>query len=125
MRSSRIVSASLVGALLCVPAVALAQFTSTEQIGWPSMGVFPAYPNDRLDRTVEYSVSGGVTRDSNVFRISDSAAARAAATALLGTSERSDTITRGGLGMRVNLPDRKSTRLNSSHIQKSRMPSSA
>ena len=28
-------------------------------------------------------------------------------------------------GARVSMPDRKSTRLNSSHIQKSRMPSSA
>ena len=30
-----------------------------------------------------------------------------------------------GEGKKISLPDRKSTRLNSSHIQKSRMPSSA
>ena len=35
------------------------------------------------------------------------------------------TVVEVGKGVRIGGPDRKSTRLNSSHIQKSRMPSSA
>lgn len=95
MRTLRLAVASLV----CLPALASAQVT-TDAIGWPSEGVFPAYPADRIDRRVEYSVSGGIYRDDNVFRLSDSANAAA----IIGTSERSDTITRLGVGIRVNLP---------------------
>ena len=40
-----------------------------------------------------------------------------------GVAETSHTVTIGG--KEVSYTDRKSTRLNSSHIQKSRMPSSA
>jgi exopolysaccharide biosynthesis operon protein EpsL len=47
---------------------------------------------------VQFSVSGGIYHDDNIFRLSDNAPSP------VGVSDRSDTIYRVGIGLKANLP---------------------
>lgn len=85
-----------VAAFLCVPVVASALET-TEDLLWPADGRFTGYPRESDPRPVQFSVSGGLYHDSNVFRLSDNAPLPAGAS-------KSDTIYRVGLGLKANLP---------------------
>lgn len=82
--------------LLCLPAVA-SGFETTEDMLWPDQGRFPGYPFEPDTRRVQFSVSGGVYHDDNVFRLSDSAVVPP------GFS-KSDTIYRVGVGFKADLP---------------------
>ncbi|HUF81982.1 MAG TPA: XrtB/PEP-CTERM-associated polysaccharide biosynthesis outer membrane protein EpsL [Burkholderiales bacterium] len=70
-----------------------------DDLYWPESGRFPAYPAERDDRPVRFFVHGGIDRDSNVFRLSDTASPAAT----LGTTQKSDTIRRGGAGIRADV----------------------
>lgn len=84
--------------LLCLPAVASGQgFDTTEDILWPDQGRFTGYPAEPDPRRVQFSVSGGIYHDDNIFRLSDSVAVPA------GFS-KSDTVYRVGMGLRADLP---------------------
>src|SRR4051812_17322175 len=82
---------------LLVPASAMA-FETVDTIVYPSRGLFPAYPSDVAPRPVEFYVQGGVMHDNNVARLSKSQNA----SAVLGSSQRSDDITRLGAGVRFD-----------------------
>jgi exopolysaccharide biosynthesis operon protein EpsL len=86
-----------IAVLLCLPAVA-SGFETTEDILWPDQGRFPGYPPEPDPRRVQFSVSGGIYHDDNIFRLSDSAPSPA------GVSDRSDTIFRVGIGLKADLP---------------------
>lgn len=84
--------------LLCLPAVASGQgFDTTEDILWPDQGRYSGYPPEPDPRRVQFSVSGGIYHDDNIFRLSDSVAVPA------GFS-KSDTVYRAGVGLRADLP---------------------
>lgn len=85
-----------IAVLLCLPAVA-SGFETTEDIVWPDQGSFPAYPPEPDSRRVQFSVSGGVHHDNNIFRLSDRAA-------VPGVTDKSDTIYRVGIGLKADLP---------------------
>ena len=84
-------------ALLCLPAVA-SGLETTEDLLWQADGKFSGYPQETEPRPVQFSVSGGLYHDSNVFRLSDGAPSPA------GVTSRSDTIYRVGLGLKADLP---------------------
>lgn len=86
-------------ALLGLPITTFA-FQTTEDILWPEEGSFPAYPKEPDERRVEFSLSGGLHHDSNLFRLSDSANARTA----IGRSDKSANVARVGIGLKANLP---------------------
>lgn len=89
-----------VTALLCFPAAASA-FQTIDNMKWPEQGGFPAYPPEPPDgRTVRFFVYGGVMRDSNIFRLSDSTNPQTA----IGSTEKSDTIYRAGAGLKADIP---------------------
>ena len=90
----RVLPAAIAGALLCAPASAPA-FETSDALTWPDQGRFPAYQAETSGRPVRLYVSGGLYHDSNLFRLSDGANTQA----LLGTTERSDTVGRVGLGL--------------------------
>lgn len=85
-----------IAALMCLPAVA-SGYETTEDILWPDRGRFTGYPQETDPRRVQFSVSGGIYHDDNIFRLSDSAV-------VPGVTERSDTIYRVGLGLRADIP---------------------
>lgn len=86
--------------LACFPAWAWA-FQTTDDITWPQDGRYPAYPAEEPDgRRIQFSVSGGLYRDNNLFRLSDSVNPQT----VLGTSEKSDTVYRLGAGFKADLP---------------------
>ncbi len=81
---------------LAAPGAALAQhFDAVDTIPSATGGRFPAYGIEP-PRPTEVYVRGGIVHDDNVFRLSNSANAQA----ILGTSDRSETITRAGVGIR-------------------------
>lgn len=82
--------------LLSLPTVA-SGFEMVEDIQWPEDGRFTGYPAETDPRPVQFSVSGGIYHDDNVFRLSDSAVVPAGV-------HKSDTIYRVGVGLRANLP---------------------
>ncbi len=87
-------------ALACSPSFASA-FQAIEEIQWPDSGRFPAYPQDPPDgRNVRFSVYGGAMYDNNLFRLSDSTDSQAT----IGSTDRSDTITRFGAGLKGDIP---------------------
>jgi hypothetical protein len=86
-----------IAALLCLPAVA-SGLETTEDLLWPGDGKFLGYPQETEPRPIQFSVSGGLYHDSNVFRLSDGAPSPA------GVTSRSDTIYRVGLGLKADLP---------------------
>lgn len=86
-----------IAVMLSLPAAASALET-TEDIVWPEEGRYPAYPQERDERPVQFSVSGGYYHDDNVFRLSDNAPLPT------GITEKSDNIYRLGLGLRADLP---------------------
>ena len=86
--------------LLCLPAAATAQYQTTDNILWPDVGYFPAYPRESDERPVRFSASGGVYYDSNVFKLSDSVNFEP----VLGTSQKSDIVGRLGLGLKGDVP---------------------
>ena len=90
--------AAIAGALLCAPGTGLA-FETSDALAWPDQGLFPAYQMQAPGRPVRLLVSGGLYRDSNLFRLADGANTQA----LLGTTERSDTVGRVGLGLKADL----------------------
>ncbi len=95
MRCTKLVALALLAAPTVVPA-----YQTTEDIVWPNTGRYPAYPAPEPDeRIVEPFVSGGVTWDSNLFRLSDAADTQAT----LGSTQKSDTRYRLGAGIRANL----------------------
>ncbi len=97
MRGMRI---TVLAAMLFAPALSHAYLT-TDDILWTETGRYPGYAAAAPDpRVLRFSVDGGVHRDSNLFRLSDNANAAA----ILGSSERADTITRLGLGLRADVP---------------------
>jgi exopolysaccharide biosynthesis operon protein EpsL len=97
MRATRITA---LAALLFAPAASYAYLT-TDDIIWTETGRYPGYTAPAIPgRTIRFSVDGGVHRDNNLFRLSDAANAPA----LIGSTERSDTITRVGLGLRAEIP---------------------
>jgi exopolysaccharide biosynthesis operon protein EpsL len=85
-----------IAVMLCLPAVASGQ--TTEDILWPDDGKFSGYPPESDPRRVQFSVSGGVYHDDNIFRLSDSAPLPA------GVTSKSDTVYRVGLGLKADLP---------------------
>jgi exopolysaccharide biosynthesis operon protein EpsL len=85
-----------VAALLFLPAVA-SGLETTEDLLWPADGKFTGYPQETEPRPVQFSVSGGLYHDDNVFRLSDGAV-------VPGVTGRSDTIYRVGLGLKADLP---------------------
>ncbi len=85
--------------LLCVPATGFALDT-LDTIRWPDEGRFPAYSLEPDERKVRLFVFGDVDRDSNPFRLSDTANTQAT----LGTTEKSDTVVRAGVGLKADLP---------------------
>ena len=90
---------ALIGSLL------LSKITPTRSSSSPTK--YGGYPSSILEDVFEsITTIGGSTTESQ-----SSSSPGAAATSYEGTGDKD--------------PDRKSTRLNSSHIQKSRMPSSA
>ncbi len=86
-------------ALLGLPLTASA-FQTTEDILWPAEGKFPAYPQEPDERRVEFSLSGGLYHDSNLFRLSDSTNPQTA----IGTDDKSGNVARVGVGLKANLP---------------------
>lgn len=86
-------------ALMCFPAAGLALET-LDTLRWPDDGGFPAYSPEPEERRVRVYVFGGADRDSNLFRLADTASAQA----VLGTTEKSDTVTRAGVGLKADLP---------------------
>jgi hypothetical protein len=81
---------------LLAPAAALAQqFEAVDQMPWPSLGRFPAYPAEPRNQTEVY-VRAGVLRDNNIFRISDGVNRRN----LLGTDNPAEEVIRAGAGIR-------------------------
>lgn len=108
MRSAKIVAV----ALACVPASAW-PFQTTDDINWPREGAFPAYPVEGPDgRRVQFSVSGGLYHDSNLFRLSDSADAQS----VLGTGKKSDNVYRLGAGLKADLPVSRQRVLLDAHV---------
>ena len=81
--------------------------------------------SERCDVVIVHDAARPFVSEALISRTIVAAAQSGAALAALPSR---DTVKRGTADGRVvaeTLPDRKSTRLNSSHIQKSRMPSSA
>src|SRR5262245_17392200 len=66
-----------------------------EKILWPDEGYFLAYPDETLPDATQVSVAAGVSRDNNLFRLSDGQDPQT----VLGESGKSDTIRRLGLGV--------------------------
>jgi exopolysaccharide biosynthesis operon protein EpsL len=93
----RVVRKIGIAALLCLPTVA-SGLETTEDLLWPADGRFTGYPRETEPRPVQFSVSGGLYHDSNVFRLSDGAPLPA------GVTDKSDSIYRVGLGLKANLP---------------------
>jgi exopolysaccharide biosynthesis operon protein EpsL len=85
-------------AMMCLSATTYALET-LDEIYWPETGRFPAYPAERDDRPVRFFVQGGIDRDSNVFRLSDTTNP----VTVLGTTRKSDTIYRAGAGLRADV----------------------
>jgi exopolysaccharide biosynthesis operon protein EpsL len=86
-------------ALACLPA-AVSALQTIEDISWPEDGRFPAYPPEPDERKVRFSVFGGATYDSNLFRLSDSTDPQTT----IGSTSKSDTVYRAGLGLKADLP---------------------
>ncbi|HKA38134.1 MAG TPA: XrtB/PEP-CTERM-associated polysaccharide biosynthesis outer membrane protein EpsL [Burkholderiales bacterium] len=89
--------------LACFPAAAPAQTTTQltiDDIFWPDRGKFPAYSAEIDESKVQFSIFGGVLRDSNPFRLSDSTDTQAT----LGTTSKADTVSRAGVGLKADLP---------------------
>ena len=84
-------------ALMSFSAAATALDTLDEYF-WPETGRFPAYPAERDERTVRFSVFGGYERDNNPFRLSDTVPPPT------GFTQKSDTLLRYGAGLRVDVP---------------------
>jgi exopolysaccharide biosynthesis operon protein EpsL len=97
MRRTRYVAISL---LLWGLLPAAHAFEAIEDLYWPESGRFPAYPAVTDSRTVRFNAYTGVMRDSNVFRLSDTANP----VTVLGTGQKHDTIFRLGAGIDVDLP---------------------
>lgn len=93
MRKSRL---SLLGCVLIAPTAAYC----ADPMLWPEEGHFVAYPAETRTEKLELSVSGGLARDNNLFRLSDDTDA----SATVGSSDRSDTVRRVGVGLKANLP---------------------
>src|SRR3954471_8746959 len=75
------------------PGAALAQhFEAVDTIPLATGGRFPAYAIEPL-RPTEVYVRGGLLRDNNLFRLAGGAT-------VAGVDQRSDTVTRGGVGIR-------------------------
>jgi len=85
--------------IVLFPAAASA-VQATDDIHWPALGVFPAYPPEPDERRVRLSASGEVYRDSNLFRLSDSVNPQT----IIGTSNESDVVRRLGLGLKGDFP---------------------
>ncbi|HKU72151.1 MAG TPA: XrtB/PEP-CTERM-associated polysaccharide biosynthesis outer membrane protein EpsL [Burkholderiales bacterium] len=83
----------------CAASPALAA-QSIDSLYWPETGKFPGYPEEPDTRRWTFSVFGGIDHDSNPFRLSDSADP----VATLGSTQKSDTIYHGGLGLKGNIP---------------------
>jgi hypothetical protein len=83
---------------LLAPAAAFAQhFEAVDNIPWPTLGRFPAYPPPEAARPTELYVRAGVLRDNNIFRFADGVNRRN----LLGNSDNpSDEVLRVGGGIR-------------------------
>jgi exopolysaccharide biosynthesis operon protein EpsL len=93
---------AMMGCCTLAPAQSTQQAVqSIDQLNWPDDGKFPAYPTEKDERRVRFSVFGGIEEDSNPFRLSDSADP----TTVLGTPEKSDTLRRGGIGLKADLPE--------------------
>jgi exopolysaccharide biosynthesis operon protein EpsL len=92
------VAAALAAALLAlVSAPARAQhFDTVDTTPWPYTGRFPAYTAEPL-RPTDFWVQAGALHDSNIFRLSRDANARA----ILGSDDRSDDVLRLGVGART------------------------
>jgi exopolysaccharide biosynthesis operon protein EpsL len=86
-------------ALFSFPAFVSA-FQTTDDILWPAEGAFPAYPRETDERPVQFSVSGGLYRDNNIFRLSDGTDPLTT----IGSTSRSDTVRRVGVGLKVDRP---------------------
>lgn len=86
-------------ALMCFPAAGLALET-LDTVRWPDDGRFPAYSPEPDERKLRLYVFGGMDRDSNLFRLSDTANVQS----VLGTTEKSDTVVRAGVGLKADLP---------------------
>jgi exopolysaccharide biosynthesis operon protein EpsL len=85
--------------LACFP-TAVPALQTTEDIYWPEGGRFPAYVPEPDESKVRFSVFGGVTYDSNPFRLSDSTDPQTA----IGSTSKSDTVYRAGAGLKADLP---------------------
>src|SRR3954447_796824 len=93
-----ILHAALALALLA-PAAAIAQhFEAVDNIPWPVLGRFPAYPAEP-PRPTEWWVRAGALRDNNIFRFADGVNRRN----LLGSDDPSDEVLRVGAGIRHEL----------------------
>jgi exopolysaccharide biosynthesis operon protein EpsL len=87
---------ALVACTLTFPGVSHSQ----EKVLWPDEGHFIAYPMEPTADNVQVSASAGVTRDNNVFRLSDNEDPLA----VVGESSKSDTISRVGVGIKAIKP---------------------
>lgn len=99
--------------LLALTGCVLAHAATThaaEPLHWPDTGYFPAYPKPADDGdNWDFTVSGGLTHDSNLFRLPDDADTAS----ILGTTRRSDTIRRLGAGVHGKVPvSRQNIRLD-------------
>jgi exopolysaccharide biosynthesis operon protein EpsL len=86
---------TLLAAVLMGCAAGAAALETLDDIYWPETGKFPAYPQEVDPRTVVFSIFGGYDRDSNIFRLSDTAPS---------TGSRSDYVYRAGAGVRAEIP---------------------
>jgi exopolysaccharide biosynthesis operon protein EpsL len=85
--------------LACFPA-AVSAVQTIDDLYWPDEGKFPAYSAESDDGKVRFSIFGGVDRDSNPFRLSDSADPQTA----IGSTSKADTVYRAGVGLKAGLP---------------------
>lgn len=85
--------------LACFP-TAVPALQTIEDVYWPEGGRFPAYVPEPDESKVRFSVFGGVTYDSNPFRLSDSTDPQTA----IGSTSKSDTVYRAGAGLKADLP---------------------
>jgi exopolysaccharide biosynthesis operon protein EpsL len=92
------ITAALAMTCWCTSASALQP--GIDDLYWPETGKFPAYSLEPDERPWHFSVFGGIDRDSNPFRLSDSQNSLTT----LGAASRSDTVRHGGIGLRGDIP---------------------
>lgn len=85
--------------LACFPA-AVSAVQITDELYWPDQGKFPAYSAETDESRVRFSIFGGVYRDSNPFRLSDSTDPQTT----IGSTSKADTVYRAGAGLKADLP---------------------